>query len=55
MIYQLYINIYKKISLNVRETNIPAIKCYEKCGFVIKSKGKEYFFDGKNYIIFLII
>jgi RimJ/RimL family protein N-acetyltransferase len=33
----------KKFSLDVRETNIPAIKCYEKCGFVIKSKDKEHY------------
>lgn len=36
-------NNIKKFSLYVRETNISAIKCYEKCGFVIKSKDKEHY------------
>lgn len=36
-------NQIKKFSLYVRQTNIPAIKCYESCGFEIKSKEKEYF------------
>ena len=32
----------KKIYLQVHETNIPAIKCYTKCGFRIYDKLKKY-------------
>ena len=35
----------EKIYLEVDENNIPAIKCYTKCGFIIKEKIK------KNYIM----
>ncbi len=34
-----YLN--KKIYLEVKENNIPAIKCYTKCGFKIKNKYKK--------------
>jgi hypothetical protein len=37
---------YKNIkifSLYVLDTNIPAIKCYETCGFIIKSNNKQYY------------
>lgn len=37
----------KRISLNVRETNIHAISCYEKCGFSITEEyPKKQFSDG---------
>ena len=36
----------KKLYLNVRENNINAIRCYEKCGFKItKTYPKTYFID----------
>jgi len=34
-----YIN--KKVYLEVEENNIPAVKCYTKCGFKIKDKDKK--------------
>lgn len=38
----------KKFSLYVRITNIPAIKCYESCGFVNISTDKEHHLMEKN-------
>lgn len=35
-------NKIKKFSLYVRNSNIPAIKCYEACGFVKKSHEKDH-------------
>ena len=35
----------EKVYLEVDENNIPAIKCYTKCGFTIKEKIK------KNYVM----
>jgi len=37
----------EKVYLEVDENNIPAIKCYTKCGFTIKEKIK------KNYVMIL--
>lgn len=34
-----YIN--KKVYLEVEENNIPAVKCYTKCGFKIKDRDKK--------------
>ncbi|MFZ7134097.1 MAG: hypothetical protein ACOWWR_17270 [Eubacteriales bacterium] len=34
----------KRISLNVREQNIYAIKCYQKCGFTITCTYPKKFF-----------
>ena len=40
----------KKFSLDVRITNIPAIKCYETCGFVIQSNDKDHYLMEKKII-----
>lgn len=39
----------KKIYLNVRETNINAIKCYEKCGFKITKEYPKSHFPDSSY------
>ena len=41
-------NTLKKISLHVRKTNIPALKCYENNGFIIVSDDKEHYLMEKN-------
>lgn len=48
----------KKLYLNVRENNIRAIKCYEKCGFkIVKVYPKAYFpdssYQGKYEMVLL--
>ena len=41
----------KKIFLEVSHINIPAIKLYEKCGFVAIGKRKNYYSDGTDAIL----
>ena len=41
----------KKIFLEVSHINIPAIKLYEKCGFVQIGKRKNYYSDGTDAIL----
>ncbi len=43
----------KKIFLEVRENNIPAINLYEKFGFNKISVRKKYYSDGENAIVML--
>lgn len=38
-----------KIKLDVLESNIKAIKVYEKCGFIESGRKKEEIFNWKNY------
>jgi ribosomal-protein-alanine N-acetyltransferase len=40
-----------KIFLEVRETNAPAIKLYQKAGFNKVGTRKKYYFDGENAIV----
>lgn len=40
-----------KIFLEVRETNAPAIKLYQKAGFNSVGIRKKYYFDGENAIV----
>lgn len=40
-----------KIFLEVSHTNTPAIKLYEKCGFVQIGKRKNYYSDGTDAIL----
>ncbi len=40
-----------KIFLEVRETNAPAIKLYQKAGFSSVGTRKKYYFDGENAIV----
>ncbi|MDR3011695.1 MAG: ribosomal protein S18-alanine N-acetyltransferase [Chitinispirillales bacterium] len=37
--------------LEVRESNIPAIKAYEKCGFTSYGVRKRYYRDGENAVL----
>lgn len=41
----------KKIFLEVSHTNTPAIGLYEKCGFTIIGKRKNYYHDGTDAIL----
>lgn len=41
----------KKLFLEVRESNIPAIKLYTKYGFVKISERKKYYGDGETAIV----
>ena len=43
----------KKLFLEVRESNIPAKKLYEKAGFTFLSLRKKYYADGENALIFV--
>ena len=43
----------KKIFLEVRESNIPAISLYLKCGFNKINVRKKYYSNGENAIIFV--
>ena len=40
-----------KIFLEVSHTNTPAIKLYEKCGFVSVGRRKKYYHDGTDAIL----
>ena len=43
----------KKLFLEVRESNAPAIKLYEKAGFTFLSVRKKYYSDGENALIYI--
>lgn len=46
-------NDIKKLFLEVRESNAPAIKLYEKAGFTQISIRKKYYSDGEDALIFV--
>lgn len=39
----------KRLFLNVREKNVNALKCYEKCGFKITKKNPKTYFSDSSY------
>ena len=39
------------IFLEVRKSNLPAKKCYEKCGFSVIGERKRYYSDGEDALI----
>ena len=41
----------KKLFLEVRESNIPAINLYKKAGFTFLSERKKYYSDGENALV----
>ena len=41
----------KKVFLEVRKSNAPAIACYEKCGFIKIAERARYYRDGEDAII----
>lgn len=41
----------KKLFLEVRESNLPAIKLYEKAGFIFLAERKKYYSDGENALV----
>ncbi len=43
----------KKLFLEVRESNLPAVKLYEKVGFTFLSVRKKYYSDGENARVFI--
>lgn len=43
----------KKIFLEVRKGNIPAINLYKKCGFSQISTRKKYYEDGEDALVFV--
>lgn len=43
----------KKLFLEVRESNVPAIKLYEKAGFTFLAERKKYYSDGENARVFI--
>ena len=43
----------KKLFLEVRESNLPAISLYEKYGFIKISQRKKYYKDGENADVML--
>lgn len=43
----------KKLFLEVRESNIPAINLYEKAGFTFLSERKKYYADGENARVYI--
>ncbi len=43
----------KKIFLEVRKGNIPAINAYKKAGFIQISERKKYYSDGEDALIFI--
>lgn len=43
----------KKLFLEVRESNLSAIKLYEKAGFIFLSERKKYYGDGENARVFI--
>ena len=43
----------KKLFLEVRESNIPAKKLYEKAGFTFLSTRKKYYADGENALNYI--
>ena len=48
---ELLIKGVKRILLEVRESNIPAIGAYEKQGFIRLSVRKNYYGDGENAVV----
>ncbi|MDE6565697.1 MAG: ribosomal protein S18-alanine N-acetyltransferase [Clostridia bacterium] len=52
IIKQAQINNIDKIFLEVRSSNITAIKLYEKCGFKRISCRKRYYKDGEDALIY---
>ncbi|MBQ9734987.1 MAG: GNAT family N-acetyltransferase [Clostridia bacterium] len=48
---ELLIKGVKRILLEVRESNIPAISAYEKQGFIRLSVRKNYYSDGENAVV----
>ena len=42
-----------KVFLEVRESNLPARKVYENCGFIKISERKKYYNDGENAIVYI--
>ena len=42
-----------KVFLEVRESNIPAINLYLKCGFKKINVRKKYYSNGENAVIFV--
>lgn len=56
MIEHAFLNInLRRIELGVLENNIPAIKLYEKCGFVYEGKKRESHYKNGNYISMIIM
>ena len=43
----------KKLFLEVRESNTPAVKLYEKAGFAFLSERKKYYSDGENALVLI--
>ena len=41
----------KKLFLEVRESNLPAINLYKKAGFTLLSVRKKYYSDGENALV----
>jgi diamine N-acetyltransferase len=44
-----------RLYLTVLENNEPAIKAYEKCGFILEGKLRKHFFSGGRFVDLLIM
>lgn len=43
----------EKLFLEVRESNLPAIRLYEKAGFTFLSVRRKYYSDGENAVVLI--